>query len=111
MINIKSVTIAKLLFSLFAHCVTQNVIAQTSSPNIINQRGTPILTRQYNSMSIQTLEDWHYGGVETEDGGFVFTTRIEQSVNALNGHQEFPGLIKYDKYFVDRQHKVDISVT
>ncbi|MFM2229449.1 MAG: Secretion system C-terminal sorting domain [Bacteroidota bacterium] len=105
MINIKSVTIAKLLISLFAHCVTQNVIAQTSSPNIINQRGTPILTRQYNSMSIQTLEDWHYGGVETEDGGFVFTTRIEQSVNALNGHQEFPGLIKYDKYFNVQWHQ------
>ncbi len=105
MINIKSVTIAKLLISLFALCVTQNVIAQTSSPNIINQRGTPILTRLYNSMSIQTLEDWHYGGVETEDGGFVFTTRIEQSVNALNGHQEFPGLIKYDKYFNVQWHQ------
>lgn len=66
MMNIKSVTIAKLLITLFALCVTHNVIAQTSNPNIINHRGTPVFTQQYNSISIQTLEDWHYGGIETE---------------------------------------------
>lgn len=105
MINSKSTAITKLLLTFFTLCVTQNIFAQTSSPNIINQRGTPVLTQQYNSIGIQTLEDWHYGGVETEDGGFVFTTRIEQSVNASNGHQEFPGLIKYDKYFNIEWHK------
>lgn len=105
MINSKSAPITKLLLTFFTLCVTQNIFAQTSSPNIINQRGTPVLTQQYNSIGIQTLEDWHYGGVETEDGGFVFTTRIEQSVNASNGHQEFPGLIKYDKYFNIEWHK------
>jgi len=75
MINSKSAPITKLLLTFFTLCVTQNIFAQTSSPNIINQRGTPVLTQQYNSIGIQTLEDWHYGGVETEDGGFVFTTR------------------------------------
>ncbi len=103
--KIKSILITYRLLTLFAICTIENVMAQSTSPNIINQKGTPVFTIGNNQNALLTNEDWHYGGVETEDGGYVFTTRIEQYDNSVNGKREYPGLIKYDKYFNVQWHQ------
>ncbi len=97
--NSKSHLFLSLWTSIIALCFIPNSNAQNVSPNIINQKGTPVYTQRNNPNDTVTLEDWHYGGVELDDGGFVFTTRIEQYDSSVNGYREYPGLIKYDKYF------------
>ena len=92
-----------LIFSIV--CSSESLSAQTLEPKIINQKGSPIYTERYNPNDTITLEDWHYGGVETSDGDFVFTTRIEQYDISVNGKREYPGLIKYDKYFNIKWHQ------
>jgi len=103
--NIKSISFFYLWLKFITLCLIQNSNAQSVSPNIINQKGTPVFIERYNPNDTITLEDWHYGGVEAEDGGFVFTTRIEQYDDTVNGNREYPGLIKYDKYFKIKWHQ------
>ncbi len=61
-----------LIFSIV--CSSESLSAQTLEPKIINQKGSPIYTERYNPNDTITLEDWHYGGVESSAGDFVFTT-------------------------------------
>ncbi len=103
--KIKSISFFNTWLKLVALFLIPNLNAQSTSPNIINQKGTPVFTIGNNQNALLTNEDWHYGGVETEDGGYVFTTRIEQYDNSVNGKREYPGLIKYDKYFNVQWHQ------
>ncbi len=87
-------------------CITSmSVFAQTLVPNIINEKGTSVYSFNSINQQQETLEDWHYGGMETDEGDFVFTTRIEQTDPSVNGHREYPGLIKYDRYFNVKWHQ------
>ena len=96
--KIKSISFFNLWLKLVALCLIQNLNAQSVSPNIINQTGTPIIKSiSWTPLKIESLEDWHYGGAEVSDGGFVFTTRIEQYDPSGAGNRQFPGLIKYDR--------------
>ena len=96
--KIKSISFFNLWLKLVALCLIQNLNAQSVSPNIINQTGTPIIKSiSWPPLKIESLEDWHYGGAEVSDGGFVFTTRIEQYDPSGAGNRQFPGLIKYDR--------------
>jgi len=42
-------------------------------------------------------EDWLFGGVVTQDKGYVFTSRQELVVDAAGSRQERPGMTYYDQ--------------
>jgi hypothetical protein len=76
------------------------VLNEISAQKIINQKGTAV----YSPTDTVSYEDWHYGGIEASDGGYVFTTRIEQYDPTVFDEREYPGLIKYDKNFKIQWH-------